>query len=990
MRSFYNSYYFRSVAFALFFFHTNFANTQSFYIKQYTVNDGLPASYILSVFQDSKGFLWLGTFNGLSRFDGKEFLNYGYENGMPHIIADAIFEDDHHRLWIGTRNGMAEVKGHQCIVYPWEDKVQINFVFKFYQTKSGSLWALTSKGVYQFEKNRWIKVKLYPGFEDHACRDVMESDDEEMLINYGHHLVRKNKDGHCKLIAQLNQDNATGPFFSELYQRNGTFYLNRIDGFYEIKGQDTTAIFKDELRNKYILHTYKDRLGRFWIFTDDNQLTVSAPGNNQQFFYKKTIRLVSSFCEDREGNMWVACSNGLVKMNIASYESYEASFAPPLTGSCNVINATDNRLLVSAANNNLFSISPGNKAGLKKYPVRQSRRHYEIIDYWCNDETGRTWLTFREDRDLSILQKNQLKFLNGLVQGNVHPLTGVAYSKQRQELYVCADTFQCGNENKLHAFKSANGGRELLQPICAHCFSDGCLLVGTRNDGFFIIDQHENIFPVSKQEMSNHDAVASTRIFDDPSADRFWIASSSGLVRYRWQDKLKPAKDLEITSQQGLPNNGVTSIAFDNYKRIWAATLSGILVIEIDSLLNNSICVNLLSEEQGISSEYWMEARLAKDLDGNIWAGLTNQLLKFDPSKVQFEKTRPPVVISNVRLNSEETNWSQWTDSLEGIMQVPYRPALPYNKNTIGISYKAIFFNYTSAPEYSYRLMGSDSNWNVSPSNFVLLVNLSPGNYNFQVRARKSNGEWSEPAAFSFTIKKPYWATAWFRGLVVLVMAAIAYSFYRYRINQLKKLLEVRTKISRDLHDEIGSTLSGIGLLSEVAIQQIDNERKVEAKKFLQKVSDSSEEMLEKISDIVWAVNPQNDSFEKVIKRLKTYAKTTTDPLGIQLHFNSNKKILPAALDMQKRKNIYLICKEAINNAIKYSECRNLTFELDQQNHEISIYIADDGKGFDVQDEFDGNGLKNIKARAREIKARLKLESERGKGTSLRFFVKIT
>src|SRR5438874_3708211 len=146
-----------------------------------------------------------------------------------------------------------------------------------------------------------------------------------------------------------------------------------------------------------------------------------------------------------------------------------------------------------------------------------------------------------------------------------------------------------------------------------------------------------------------------------------------------------------------------------------------------------------------------------------------------------------------------------------------------------------------------------------------------------------------------------------------------------------------------------------------------------ELKTSLDKISTNSEEMLEKMSDIVWTINPQNDSFEKVINRLKTYAKNTTDPLGIHLHFNLEKDLERFNLDMQKRNNIYLICKEAINNAIKYSECNNLSFALQQQDHHINISIVDDGKGFDVLQNFDGNGLKNMQSRAKEIKAELKM-----------------
>ena len=148
--------------------------------------------------------------------------------------------------------------------------------------------------------------------------------------------------------------------------------------------------------------------------------------------------------------------------------------------------------------------------------------------------------------------------------------------------------------------------------------------------------------------------------------------------------------------------------------------------------------------------------------------------------------------------------------------------------------------------------------------------------------------------------------------------------------------------------------------------------------------------MLEKMSDIVWTINPQNDSFEKVISRLKSYAKTTTESLGVQLHFNPGKDIDQFNLDMQKRNNVYLICKEAINNAVKYSECRNLNFSLMQKDHQVNISIIDDGKGFDTLQDFDGNGLNNMRSRAKEINADLKMDSEPGKGTSINLYLKFT
>ncbi|HEU5166680.1 MAG TPA: triple tyrosine motif-containing protein, partial [Chitinophagaceae bacterium] len=452
-----------------------------------------------------------------------------------------------------------------------------------------------------------------------------------------------------------------------------------------------------------------------------------------------------------------------------------------------------------------------------------------------------------------------------------------------------------------------------------------------------------------------------------------------------------PVKDLEITSKDGLPSNGVRSLAFDNFNRIWVATLSGIVIIEIDSSQNNSVTINQIGYEHGITTDYWAEVKLAKDGDGNIWAGLYDQLIRFDPSQIKFVKATPFIAIDNIQLNLKETDWSGWTDSLSGILQIPYQPVLPYNKNSLGISFKGISFSYVSGMEYSYKLDGADTNWSVpTHSEFVSFMGLPPGNYTFQVRAKKSNSGWCKPAVFSFVIKKPYWTTWWFRILMIAGLTGAAYLFYRFRINQLRKVMALRTKISRDLHDEVGSTLSGIGIISEMAKHDLENENSSEVKKSLDKISVNTEEMLGKMSDIIWAINPQNDSFDKIINRLESYAKSIASSSGVQLHFKTDEEVKQVNLDMQERNNIYLICKEAINNAIKYSGSQQLLFIIEKNNRQVRIAVKDDGKGFNAEQLFDGNGLKNMKARAKEIKANLNIVSGNGGGTAIELSLNIT
>ncbi|HEU5164516.1 MAG TPA: two-component regulator propeller domain-containing protein, partial [Chitinophagaceae bacterium] len=348
--------------------------SQAFYIKKYTVNDGLPASYIISLYQDSYGFLWIGTFNGLSRFDGKQFVNYGYEAGLPHIIVDAVYEDNQHRLWLGTRNGMAQLKGKHCVIYPVDDGQAINYVFGFKEMKDGNLWALTNKGVYQFEKDCWKKIKLYPGFENHDCHNIIESD-SGLLINYHHHIVSKKTDGSFQLLGTVSHDDGH-PAFGQLYQRDSSLYLNRVDKYFEINGKDSLSLFEEDLHNKNIVNTFKDSHGCFWVYTLKDQLMVSAPGEKQNFSFKMPVQLISHFFEDRDGTVWIAGIDGLYKVRSQIYKNFQQAFSPVLGGHCNVARISENQLLISGENDNLFIAEPG---GLKNdfniHQVKQTASH---------------------------------------------------------------------------------------------------------------------------------------------------------------------------------------------------------------------------------------------------------------------------------------------------------------------------------------------------------------------------------------------------------------------------------------------------------------------------------------------------------------------------------------------------------------------------------------------------------------------------------------
>ena len=233
--------------------------------------------------------------------------------------------------------------------------------------------------------------------------------------------------------------------------------------------------------------------------------------------------------------------------------------------------------------------------------------------------------------------------------------------------------------------------------------------------------------------------------------------------------------------------------------------------------------------------------------------------------------------------------------------------------------------------------------------------------------------------------------------MIAAVAGGLIYTFYRYRINQLKQLFAVRTKISRDLHDEVGSTLSGIGLLSEMAKQQLENSRNIEVSTSLQKISTHSEEMLGKMSDIVWSLNPSNESFEQLQNRMTAFSAMMLTPRNIVYGFVADDETKNIQLTSEQRKNIFLIYKEAIHNIVRYAECKKVEINFNMEKDNLEMMIKDNGKGFDVasqnvrvnNESLGGNGLKNMQARAEEIHGRFSISSKINEGTKIELILKL-
>lgn len=325
--------------------------------------------------------------------------------------------------------------------------------------------------------------------------------------------------------------------------------------------------------------------------------------------------------------------------------------------------------------------------------------------------------------------------------------------------------------------------------------------------------------------------------------------------------------------------------------------------------------------------------------------------------------------------------------TLDSLMQTGAL-SLKYNK------YRSLHFRFSDHSIfnqdkiiYEYTLYnGGDTVWSkIEGEPELTLTRISAGKYQLLVRAGNGYGDYS-PAitAFNISIIPPFTQTAWFILVLVAAAGIILYSVYWYRLQQVNKLQTIRDNIASDLHDDIGSTLNSISIYSEVAKQQAG--KQIPA---LDLIGSNSRQIIENMSDIVWAINPQNDSFEKIITRMRSFAYQLLKAKKIEFTFEADEKLNSISLPMQVRKNFYLVFKEAITNLVKYSGATRVSISLHEKNKTILLQIKDNGTGIKISPETQGNGLLNMKRRAEEINAAINIESATGIGTGIEMELKI-
>jgi nitrate/nitrite-specific signal transduction histidine kinase len=369
---------------------------------------------------------------------------------------------------------------------------------------------------------------------------------------------------------------------------------------------------------------------------------------------------------------------------------------------------------------------------------------------------------------------------------------------------------------------------------------------------------------------------------------------------------------------------------------------------------------------------------------GIMWGAGANTFLVYDYGEIQ-EKVPPLVHVISATANGMELRLDQYSE-------------LQHDQNNVAVEFVGIGFRSENAMRYEFMLAGADKKWSdPSGQRRINYAALKPGRYKFLVKAITGEGIASATtASFSFGILPPFWQRLWFVALSALLTSVLLFGLYRYRVHKLLEMERMRTAIATDLHDDIGTSLTRIALYADASLRELSNrlgdspdERSGKLRDLLKDIGGTSRGLVDAMSDIVWAVDPKNDSLENVLIRMKTLAARMFDAKGIDYFIHVAADLSSLQMPLQFRRHFFLVFKEAVNNVIKHAHATRVDLSIRRANGTLILELRDNGTGFDTSVSKLGNGLRNMKQRASALGGEFDLSSQPGKGTTVRFTMRI-
>ena len=499
---------------------------------------------------------------------------------------------------------------------------------------------------------------------------------------------------------------------------------------------------------------------------------------------------------------------------------------------------------------------------------------------------------------------------------------------------------------------------------------NGRIWAGMWQEGLFRIT-----FPIGGKEPQiedlgkylNDQSVRS--LFEDRDGN-IWVGTRyRGLTVFSAKDNFKKVRHLN--EEHGLFSNWVNTIEQSPDGTIWIGTLSGINKIIPDNqgyrVFNFSRIVNYFAAVYTI----------AFSGKNDLWCSSDRGLVRVTDQ--YLEKAKPlPVVITQVQIGRSDSNYASAA-----------KLQLKYHENNARFEFTAPSYINETEMNYRYRLTGSgDTSWS-DPANIhsVQYASLKPGTYRFEVSMIGWNGDPGPVDSFPFSIAAPFWQKWWFYAIIAALIFVMLYFVYRYRIRQLLKLQQVRNSIATDLHDDIGSTLTNISILSELTRKNL--QEPPQANKYIQRITEEVTASGQALDDIIWSVNSKNDTLEETLVRMRRFAAELFDHTNTRCYLELEPDAAGKKLSMEQRRDLYLVYKESLNNIYKHATAQSVRITMSMVGNSVKLQIRDDGSGFDPEGISRGNGLNNLRTRVEKWKGKIKIISAPGKGSDIEILMPV-
>jgi signal transduction histidine kinase len=447
-------------------------------------------------------------------------------------------------------------------------------------------------------------------------------------------------------------------------------------------------------------------------------------------------------------------------------------------------------------------------------------------------------------------------------------------------------------------------------------------------------------------------------------AHRLWLAKSSGLSRILDAGSATPG----FTP---ISSGNVMAVTEDQLGRLFLCTERGIERLNPE----DGTATHYTAADGGLALDN--PSCVLRDHKGTIWMGSAHHgLIRFMPRN-EPGRAPPPILLTGLRIYGVAQPVSE-------LGQTEIAPlALPPERNQLQIDFVGPGFTSADEVRYEYMLEGAGQEWSApAAQRTVHLAGLRPGKYRFIVRSVTAAGAASlHPASFAFTILPPIWQRWWFELIAALTVLGGVYAAYRYRMAHLLQLERVRSRLAIDLHDDIGSGLAEIAILTEVA----KTRGTVSGSDVLDRVAGRARSLRESMSDIVWAVDPRLDTLGDLLRRMRqaTFGLLAAEGMEVDFLAPSDGDVEGIEVAAERRKHLLLLFKEALTNIARHAHASRVIIELQVKDHELRLDVRDDGLGFEPERSNGGNGLRSMRMRAKELKAELEIDSQRPGGTRI-------